>query len=89
MDSAFTNCKSKGDQMAELLKGAPVADARTQDIAARAQKLAEAGTVPTLAIVRVGERDDDLSYERGATKRCDKAGIAVRKFVLDADCTQE
>ena len=89
MDSAFTNCKSKGDQMAELLKGAPVADALTQDIAARAQKLAEAGTVPTLAIVRVGERDDDLSYERGATKRCDKAGIAVRKFVLDADCTQE
>jgi methylenetetrahydrofolate dehydrogenase (NADP+)/methenyltetrahydrofolate cyclohydrolase len=45
--------------------------------------------VPTLAIVRVGERDDDLSYERGATKRCDAIGIDVRKFSLPADCTQD
>ena len=75
--------------MAELLKGLPVAKALTEQLAARVDVLKQKGVTPTLAIVRVGERDDDLSYERGATKRCDTVGIAVKKFVLDADCTQD
>ena len=75
--------------MAEILKGKPVADALTEELAAQAAALREAGTVPTLAIVRVGEREDDLSYERGALSRCAKVGIDVRQFVLPADCTQE
>ena len=32
-------------------------------------------SVPKLAIVRVGERPDDLSYERGALKRMEKLGL--------------
>ena len=75
--------------MAELLKGAPVAKALTEELVGRVEGLKAAGITPTLAIVRVGERDDDLSYERGATKRCDAVGIVVKKFVLPADCTQE
>ena len=74
--------------MAELLKGAPVAKALTEELVGRVEGLKAAGITPTLAIVRVGERDDDLSYERGATKRCDAVGIVVKKFVLPADCTQ-
>ena len=45
--------------MAELLKGAPVARALTEELAARCVALRERGVVPTLAIVRVGEREDD------------------------------
>ena len=75
--------------MAELLKGLPVAKALTEELAGRVEALKAQGVTPTLAIVRVGERDDDLSYERGATKRCDAVGIAVRKYVLDAACTQD
>lgn len=75
--------------MAELLKGAPVAKALTEELVGRVEGLKAAGVTPTLAIVRVGERDDDLSYERGATKRCNAVGIVVKKFVLPADCTQE
>ena len=75
--------------MAELLKGKPVADALTETVSAQVAALREKGITPTLAIVRVGEREDDLSYERGATKRMATAGIEVRKFVLPADCTQE
>lgn len=75
--------------MAELLKGKPVADAMGEELAGRIAALKAAGVEPTLAIVRVGEREDDLSYERGATKRCEGLGIGVRKFVLPADCTQE
>ena len=70
--------------MAEILKGKPVADAMNEELAPRIEALKAAGITPTLAIIRVGERDDDLSYERGATKRCETLGLGLKKFVLDA-----
>ena len=75
--------------MAEILKGAPAAAAITQDLIARAEKLKAAGVTPCLAILRVGERPDDLAYERVAIKRCEKIGIRVSSAVLPADCSQE
>lgn len=75
--------------MAEILKGAPVAAALSEELIARAEKLKQAGTVPTLAILRLGERPDDVSYETGAMKRCDKIGVAVKHFLLPEDCTKE
>lgn len=74
--------------MAELLKGLPVAQLLTAQLADRAAALRARGIEPTLAMVRVGERDDDLSYERSACKRCAAVGITVRKFALPSDCTQ-
>lgn len=68
--------------MAELLKGAPVAKAITLDLTERAAKLAQRGVTPTLAIVRVGNRPDDISYEKGAMKRCAACGVAVRRRIL-------
>ena len=75
--------------MAEILKGAPVAAALSEELITRAETLKQAGTVPTLAILRVGERPDDISYETGTMKRCDKIGIAVKRFLLPEDCTKE
>lgn len=75
--------------MAELLKGAPVAGAITERLIARAGQLRSRGVVPTLAIVRVGERCDDLAYENAAIRRCDKIGIAVRRFRLEPDVDQD
>ncbi len=43
------------------------------------------GAVPTLAIVRVGERPDDVSYERGAMKRMEAFGLGVRSYVYPQD----
>jgi methylenetetrahydrofolate dehydrogenase (NADP+)/methenyltetrahydrofolate cyclohydrolase len=37
----------------------------------------------------VGQRDDDLAYERGAVKRCEKVGVAVRSVVLPAEVESE
>ena len=71
--------------MAELYKGKPVADALKEKMAADVAALKEKGVTPTLAILRVGERDDDLSYERGAMKTCDGVGVAVKNVVLPAD----
>ena len=51
--------------------------------------LKEQGIVPSLAILRVGERDDDLSYERGAMKRCGKAGVRTVQAVLPEDVSPE
>lgn len=75
--------------MAQLLKGLAVANALTAVLAERAEALKAKDVTPTLAILRVGERPDDISYETGAMKRCAKVGIAVRHFLLSADCTRE
>lgn len=75
--------------MAELLKGVSVANALTEALTERVAALKEKNITPTLAILRVGERPDDISYETGARKRCAKVGIDVRQFLLSADCTRE
>ena len=75
--------------MAELLKGKPVADALAERTAADVEACKAKGVVPCLAILRVGERDDDLSYDRGATKRCAAAGVEVKNVVLPADVDQD
>lgn len=75
--------------MAEVLKGMPVAKAISEELKARSEALQEKGVTPTLAIFRVGERDDDLSYERGAMKRAEQTGVAVKNVVLPADVDSE
>ena len=75
--------------MARILKGKEVADALTAQMQKDVEELRAAGVTPTLCIFRVGERPDDLSYERGATKRAQTVGIDVKKVVLPADVTQE
>ena len=75
--------------MAQQLLGLPVANAISDEVAARAEALKARGITPTLAIVRVGEREDDLSYERGALKRCERVGIGVQRFVLPESSSQQ
>lgn len=74
--------------MSQLLKGAPVAAALNRETAARCEALTRAGVTPTLAVVRLGARPDDLSYEAGVRKRCAKVGVALRPFVLPAEAGQ-
>ena len=71
-----------------LLKGGPAAAALNEKTAARAAALTAGGVTPTLAVVRVGAREDDLAYERGVLARCGKLGIGVRPFQLDAGAGQ-
>lgn len=74
--------------MAKLLTGKEVSSAIWENLMPRIDRLRAAGRTPTLAIVRVGERPDDLSYERTACKRAEALGIAVRRFVLPAEASQ-
>lgn len=75
--------------MATILKGAPVVAAMNERNAALCEQLKAKGVVPTLAVVRVGEREDDLSYERGVIARCGKVGVEVKQFLLPADASQD
>ena len=43
------------------------------------------GEAPKLAIIRVGERPDDISYEKGATKKMGNFGLRVQSYVFPAD----
>ena len=69
--------------MAELLKGFKVIKALQKDLYNRTNMLKAENVIPTLAIVRVGDREDDMAYERNAIKRCNDVGIIVKPIVLD------
>jgi len=71
------------------MKGAPVAAALTEKLRAQTEELRAGGVEPTLAILRVGERPDDIAYERSAMKRSEKVGINVRNVILPADVSQD
>lgn len=75
--------------MSMLLKGAPVASAINEKMKGDVATLRKRSVIPTLAIVRVGERPDDLSYERGAMKRCASVGVEVRNIVFPEDVSKE
>lgn len=75
--------------MAKLLSGRQVADALAPMLQSRAAALQEKGVTPTLGILRVGENPGDLSYEKGAIKRAERVGVAVRQVTLAADAEKD
>ena len=75
--------------MAKQLLGKEVNAQLNERIKADVAALKEKGIDPTLGIIRVGEREDDLSYERGATKRCETLGVAYKKYVLPVEAAEE
>ena len=75
--------------MAKLLLGKEVTDALNEKLMERTAALKEQGIIPTLAIIRCGANPSDLSYEKGATKRAELVGVAVKKYELPEDVTKE
>lgn len=67
----------------EILKGLPVANAINEKLMEQVKSIE--GPLPHLAIIRVGERPDDCSYERGAVKKMDKVGVRCTTYAFDAD----
>ena len=71
------------------LRGMPAAKAILADMQVRVDGLKEKGIVPKLTVVRVGAREDDLSYERGIYKRFEGVGAKVETIELPLSVTQE
>ena len=72
-----------------LLSGIEVANFINEQLRIKVQELARQSVIPTLSIVRVGNRDDDIAYERSAVKRCESVGIAVILLTLNENITQD
>ena len=70
-----------------ILKGAEV----SAKIREQVQEMLEGlgGKMPCLAIVRVGENPDDLSYERGAMKKMASFGLEARSYSFSGDISHE
>ncbi|MCI8464302.1 MAG: bifunctional 5,10-methylenetetrahydrofolate dehydrogenase/5,10-methenyltetrahydrofolate cyclohydrolase [Lachnospiraceae bacterium] len=75
--------------MAKQLLGKEVTAALNEKIMGQVAELKEKGIVPKLGIVRVGENSSDISYEKGATKRCETLGVEVEKILLPEDISKE
>ena len=71
--------------MAKLLSGKEVTASLNEEIRKKTELLTAHHITPKLGIIRIGEREDDISYERGATKRCETLGVSYEKFLLPED----
>ena len=63
-----------------VLKGSEAAARIKKEVQEMVEGLG--GHVPTAAIVRVGERPDDLSYERNVMKKIASFGMEARSFAF-------
>lgn len=70
----------------EILKGADVVSAMNN---AMKEELAASSYIPHLAIIRVGEKPDDMSYERGATKRMNTIGLRCDSYVFEESISND
>lgn len=68
------------------LRGKKVSDGIKEYVSKELETLS---FVPKLAIVRVGEKPDDMSYERGATKKLKSFGLDVASYVFPQDISDE
>lgn len=74
--------------MVKLLKGAPAAEVLRRITGDKIAALRADGIVPTLSILRIGARADDVLYESNAVKRCAALGIGTRVVAIPEDAGQ-
>ena len=75
--------------MAQILSGKQVSAALSDQLKLDVEKLKASGIDPTLGILRIGAKPDDIAYERGATKRAETVGVSVKNYQYDSDISQE
>ena len=73
---------------AQLLEGAPVAEALLLESTAEVERLRSFGITPTLALIRVGEDPASRVYLGKKAAACARVGIASVDQVFEADITE-
>ena len=71
------------------LKGSDVVRSITKELTLQVLDLKSKGITPTLAIIRVGDKDDDIYYQQSAVKRCNAIGINTEEYVYGESITEE
>ena len=69
--------------MTKILRGAPVADQLKEEMAVKVNTYINQGINPKIAILRVGNRPDDLAYEARVFKNCQKIGMDFESVYMD------
>lgn len=69
--------------MEKILRGKPVVEALKEQIKEKVELYHKKNIFPTVGIIRVGNRDDDLAYERRVIKNCEQLDIKVEVFEMD------
>ncbi len=75
--------------MANILSGKDVALALKEKTARLVDNLHKTGKIPTLAVIRVGERPDDLYYQQGLGKTCQATNVSFRIIALPEQTGQK
>lgn len=71
------------------LRGQPVAQKITEEVKRQVETMKEKGVLPTLSMIRVGDRIEDMAYERSAQRRMELCGIRTQSEVLKNDITTQ
>lgn len=76
--------------MTGILSGKETAASIMQNNLSRSQHFQEKyGRKPTVAVVRIGEKPDDLAYERGVRRNAGKAQMDLKTCELPADADEQ
>jgi methylenetetrahydrofolate dehydrogenase (NADP+)/methenyltetrahydrofolate cyclohydrolase len=71
------------------LRGMPVVNALSEKFVSDIADLSKKEIIPKLTVVRVGEREDDLAYEKGILKRFSTANALAEVIALPLDVSQK
>lgn len=75
--------------MAKQLLGRDVAEAMNRETARRCEELRAKGVNPKLAVIRCGNKADDLSYERGAERAAALTGVELVKLIQQPEISRQ
>ena len=75
--------------MGITMMGSEVAKAMKENLIQEVEVLKGKGITPHLTIIRVGDRPDDVTYERNAKRRMELVGIACNVIELEETVSQE
>lgn len=73
----------------KLLLGTTVAKDKTEQLREKVEELQKQGIKPKLVMMRVGEKADDLAYQRSALSRMEKVDILAEVQEFANDVTEE
>ncbi|WZL72777.1 bifunctional 5,10-methylenetetrahydrofolate dehydrogenase/5,10-methenyltetrahydrofolate cyclohydrolase [Clostridiaceae bacterium 35-E11] len=75
--------------MTDSLKGKPVVVSLKEQMKQEILGLEAEGIQPTMGILRVGNRPDDIAYENSIIKNCDSIGMRTQVFEVDKNIHME
>jgi len=72
-----------------ILEAKPVIEALKNELQQEISRLIAQGITPTLGIIRVGNRPDDVYYENSIVKNCQSIGMETKTYALEQNIGME